>query len=86
MVRATQIIEKGIYVCNFDELVLEPEACKAFSEKAEAHSNDPELEKRGYCMIFKFEGRKYEKPCRQCLIIANNESEEVGLRKPLFLW
>ena len=30
VVRATKIIEKGIYVCNFDGVVLEPEACKAF--------------------------------------------------------
>ena len=30
VVRATQIIEKGKYVCNFDGLVLEPEACKTF--------------------------------------------------------
>ena len=34
VVRATKIIEKGIYVCNFDGLVLEPDACKAFLEKA----------------------------------------------------
>ena len=30
VVRATQIIKKGKYVCNFDGLVLEPEACKTF--------------------------------------------------------
>ena len=42
MVKATQIIEKGIYVCNFDGLVLEHDACKEFLEKAEAHTNDPE--------------------------------------------
>ena len=43
VVRATKIIEKVIYVCNFDGLVLEPDACKAFLENAEAHSDDPEL-------------------------------------------
>ena len=32
VVRATQIIEKGKYVCNFDGLVLEPGACKTFVE------------------------------------------------------
>ena len=45
VVRATQIIEQGKYVCNFDGLVLEPDACKTFLEKAEAHSNDPVLGK-----------------------------------------
>ena len=30
VVRAIQIIEQGKYVCNFDGLVLEPEACKTF--------------------------------------------------------
>ena len=30
VVRATQIIERGKYVCNFDGVVLEPEACKTF--------------------------------------------------------
>ena len=63
MVRATKVLEKGTYVCNFDGLLLEPEACKAFFEKAEAHSNEPELGRTEYCMIFKFDGRKYEKPC-----------------------
>ena len=43
MVRATKILEKGIYVCNLDGVVLEPEACKAFLEKAEAHSDHPDL-------------------------------------------
>ena len=38
VVKATKIIEKGICVCNFDGLVLEPDACKAFFEKAETHS------------------------------------------------
>ena len=33
VVRATKIIEKGTYVCNFDGLVLEPDACKAFLGK-----------------------------------------------------
>ena len=33
VVRATKIIEKGTYVCNFDKLVLEPDACKAFFKK-----------------------------------------------------
>ena len=33
VVRATKIIEKGTYVCNFDGLVLEPDACKAFFGK-----------------------------------------------------
>ena len=32
-----------MYVCNFDKLVLEPDACKELLEEAEAHSNDPEL-------------------------------------------
>ena len=43
VVRATKIIEKGIYLCNFDGVVLEPDACKAFLENAEAHSDHPDL-------------------------------------------
>ena len=63
VVRATKIIEKGIYVCNFDGVVLEPEACKAFLENAEVHSDNPDLGRTEYCMIFKFDGRNYGKPC-----------------------
>ena len=81
VVRATKIIEKGIYVCNFDRLVLEPDACKAFLENAEAHSDDPELGRTKYCMIFKFDGRNYGKPCGKWMINANNEPEAVGLNK-----
>ena len=81
VVRATKIIEKGIYVCNFDGLVLEPDACKAFFEKAEAHSNDPELGRTEYCMIFQFDGTKYGKSCGKWMINANNEPETVGLLK-----
>ena len=40
---ATKIIEKGTYVSNFGGLVLEPDACKAFFEKAHAHRDDPDL-------------------------------------------
>ena len=50
VVRATKVIEKGTYVCNFNGLLLEPEACKAFLEKAEAHFSHQELGKREYCM------------------------------------
>ena len=81
VVRATKIIEKVIYVCNFDGLVLEPGACKAFLENAEAHSDDPELGHTEYCMIFKFDGRNYGKPCGKWMINANNEPEAVGLKK-----
>ena len=81
MVRATKILEKGIYVCNFDGVVLEPEACKAFLENAEAHSDNPSLGRTEYCMIFKFDGRKYGKPCGKWMINANNEPEAVGLKK-----
>ena len=81
VVRATKIIEKGIYVCNFDGLVLEPDACKAFLEKAETHSDDPQLGRTEYCMIFKFDGRNYGKPCGKWMINANNEPEAVGLKK-----
>ena len=52
VVRATQIIEPLKYVCNFEGLVLEPEPCKTFLEKAEAHSNDPVLGRTEYCMFF----------------------------------
>ena len=83
VVRATQIIEKGKYVCNFDGLVLEPEACKTFLEKAEAHSNDSVLGRAKYCKVFKFYGRKYGKGCGKWMINANNEPESVGL-KPSF--
>ena len=34
VIRATKIIEKGTYICNFDGLVLEPDACKAFFGKS----------------------------------------------------
>ena len=54
VVRATKMIEKGIYVCNFDGVVLEPNACKAFLENAEAHSDHPDLGLTEYCMIFFF--------------------------------
>ena len=81
VVRATKIIEKGIYVCNFDGVVLEPEACKAFLENAEAHSDHPDLGRTEYCMIFKFDGRNYGKPCGKWMINANNEPEAVGLKK-----
>ena len=81
VVRATKIIEKGIYVCNFDGLVLEPDACKAFLEKAGTHSDDPQLGRTEYCMIFKFDGRNYWKPCGKWMINANNEPEAVGLKK-----
>ena len=81
VVRATKILEKGIYVCNFDGVVLEPEACKAFLENAEAHSDNPSLGRTEYCMIFKFDGRKYGKPCGKWMINANNEPEAVGLKK-----
>ena len=83
VVRATKIIEKGIYVCNFDGLVLEPNACKAFLENAEAHSDDPELGRTEYCMIFKFDGSNYGKPCGKWMINANNEPEAVGLKNLL---
>ena len=79
--RATKILEKGIYVCNFDGVVLEPEACKAFLENAEAHSDNPSLGRIEYCMIFKFDGRKYGKPCGKWMINANDEPEAVGLKK-----
>ena len=81
VVRATKIIEKGISVCNFDGVVLEPEACKAFLENAEAHSDHPDLGRTEYCMIFKFDGRNYGKPCGKWMINANNEPEAVGLKK-----
>ena len=81
MVRATKIIEKGTYISNFDGLVLEPDACKAFLEKADAHSDDPELGRTEYCMIFKFDRRKYGKPCGKWMINANDEPEAVGLKK-----
>ena len=80
VVRATKIIEKGIYVCNFDGVVLEPDACKAFLENAEVHSDNPSLGRTEYCMIFKFDGRKYGKPCGKWMINANDEPEEVGLK------
>ena len=80
VVRATKIIEKGIYVCNFDGVVLEPEACKAFLENAEAHSDHPDLGRTEYCMMFKFDGRNYGKPCGKRMINANNEPEAVGLK------
>ena len=83
VVRATQIIESLKYVCNFDRLVLEPEACKTFLEKAEARSNDPVLGRTEYCMVFKFDGRRYGKKCGQWMINANNEPQSVGL-KPSF--
>ena len=83
VVQATQIIEKSKYVCNFDGLVLEPEACETFLEKAEAHSNDPVLGRTEYCMVFKFDGRKYGKGFGKWMINANNEPESVGL-KPSF--
>ena len=81
VVRATKKIEKGIYVCNFDGVLLEPEACKAFLENAEAHSDHPDLGRTEYCMIFKFDGRNYGKPCGKWMINANNEPEAVGLKK-----
>ena len=81
VVRATKIIEKGIYVCNFDGVVLEPEACKAFLENAEAHSDHPDLGRTEYCMIFKFDRRNYGKPCGKWMINTNNEPEAVGLKK-----
>ena len=81
VVRATKILEKGIYVCNFDEVVLEPEACKAFLENAKAHSDNPDLGRTEYCMIFKFDLRNYGKPCGKWMINANNEPEAVGLKK-----
>ena len=81
MVRATRIIEKVIYVCNFDGLVLEPDLCKDFLEKAEANSSDPDLGMTEYCMVFKFDGREYGKPCGQWMINANNERDKVGLKK-----
>ena len=80
VVRATKIIEKGVYVCNFDGLVLEPDACKDFLEHAESHSDDQELGRTEYCMIFKFDGRQYGKPCGKWMINANNEPEAIGLK------
>ena len=68
VVRATKIIEKGIYVCNFDGVVLEPEACKTFLENAEAHSDHPDLGRKEYCMIFKFDERNHGKPCVKWMI------------------
>ena len=61
--------------------MLEPEACKAFLEKAEAHSNDPELGKTEYCMLVIFNGRTFGKPCGMWLMNTNFEPEEAGLRK-----
>ena len=58
VVRATKIIEKGTYVCNFNGLLLEPDACKAFLQTAEAHFSHQELGKSEYCMIFKFDQKK----------------------------
>ena len=58
--------------------MLEPDACKAFLKKEEAHINDQELERTEYCMIFKFDGKKYGKPCGKWMINANNEPEAVG--------
>ena len=48
VVRATKVIEKGTYVCHLEGPLLEPDACKTFWEKAEAHSNDPELGQTEY--------------------------------------
>lgn len=83
VVRATQVIGQGVYVCNFDGLLLEPDDCSVFLEKAQAHSNDPDLGRTEYCMTFKFDGRKYGKPSGTWMINANNEPESVGL-KPSF--
>ena len=43
--------------------------------------DDPQLGRTEYCMIFKFEGRNYGKPCGKWMINANNEPEAVGLKK-----
>ena len=52
---------------------------RLFLEKADAHSNDPELGRTEYCMIFK--NGKYGKPCGKWMINANDEPEAVGLKK-----
>ena len=57
--------------------MLEPEACKTFLEKAEAHKNDPVLGRTEYCMVFQFDGRKCEKECGQWMIETNNEPSSV---------
>ena len=56
VVQDTQIIEQGIHVCNFEGLMV---------EKAENHSNYSEFGRMEYCMVFKFEGRKYGKSSGQ---------------------
>ena len=65
VVQDTQMIEQGIYVCNIEGLMLKPEACNLLVEKAENHNNYSEFGRMEYCMVFKFEGRKYGKPSGQ---------------------
>ena len=62
VVQDTQIIEQGIYVCNIEGLMLKPGACNFLVEN---HSNYSEFGRMEYCMVFKFEGRKYGKPSGQ---------------------
>ena len=42
-------------MCNFDGLLLEPDASKELLERADANKEDPELGKREYCLVSKSE-------------------------------